>query len=134
MVRDNIDFTVADATSGQDLTRVALIQIILDIESEDHQMLPIKVLRQLIQFYGDRVEPILSHYLERPMNAFLHHHTDAEETREASLDSIRGQGPDIVANQHKASGTESEGIRAALDMLRRKIDRLDRSDQSKLDS
>ena len=33
MVKDNIDFRVVDATNGQDITRVTLVQIILEIES-----------------------------------------------------------------------------------------------------
>ena len=59
MVKNNIDFRVVDVTSGQDLTRVILIQIILDIETAGHKLLPIGVLQQLIRFYGDRMEPIL---------------------------------------------------------------------------
>ena len=31
MVKDNIDFRVVDATNGQDITRVTLVQIILEI-------------------------------------------------------------------------------------------------------
>ena len=89
MVKDDVDFRVVDVTSGQDLTRITLVQIILDIESEGHEMLPIGVLRQLIRFYGDRMEPILSRYLERTMNAFLNQKNQAEDALGASLDSIR---------------------------------------------
>jgi polyhydroxyalkanoate synthesis repressor PhaR len=55
MVKNNIDFRVVDATNGQDITRVPLIQIILEIESESHGLLPVSVLRQLIQVYSDRM-------------------------------------------------------------------------------
>ena len=60
MVKDNIDFRVVDTTNGQDITRVTLVQVILEIESEGRGLLPISVLRQLIQVYGDCLEPILS--------------------------------------------------------------------------
>lgn len=120
MVKDDIDFRVVDVTSGQDLTRITLVQIILDIESEGHEMLPIGVLRQLIRFYGDRMEPILSRYLERTMNAFLNQKNQAEDALGASLDSIR-------------SGAEAEGsdhlrlIRDEFDQLKAKLDRLEAS-------
>ena len=114
MVKDDVDFRVVDVTSGQDLTRITLVQIILDIESEGHEMLPIGVLRQLIRFYGDRMEPILSRYLERTMNAFLNQKNQAEDALGASLDSIR-------------SGAEAEGsdhlrlIRDEFDQLKAKL-------------
>ena len=120
MVKDDVDFRVVDVTSGQDLTRITLVQIILDIESEGHEMLPIGVLRQLIRFYGDRMEPILSRYLERTMNAFLNQKNQAEDALGASLDSIR-------------SGAEAEGsdhlrlIRDEFDQLKAKLDRLEAS-------
>jgi polyhydroxyalkanoate synthesis repressor PhaR len=120
MVKADIDFRVVDVASGQDLTRFTLVQIILDIESEGHQMLPIGVLRQLIHFYGDRMEPILSRYLERTMNAFLNHQNRAEDALGASLDSIR-------------SGAEADGpdrlrlIRDEFDQLKAKLDRLEAS-------
>ena len=34
MVKDNIDFRVVDVTNGHDITRVTLVQVILEIESE----------------------------------------------------------------------------------------------------
>ena len=120
MVKADINFRVVDVASGQDLTRLTLVQIILDIESEGHEMLPIGVLRQLIRFYGDRMEPILSRYLERTMNAFLNHQNRAEDALGASLDSIR-------------SGAEAEGndhlrlIRDEFDQLKAKLDRLEAS-------
>tara|TARA_Y100000991_G_scaffold181791_1_gene144779 strand:- start:92 stop:487 length:396 start_codon:yes stop_codon:yes gene_type:complete len=88
MVKDNIDFRVVNATNGQDITRVTLVQVILEIESEGRGLLPIRVLRQLIQVYGDRLEPILSRYLERTMDAFFNHQSSAEDTLGASLDNI----------------------------------------------
>ena len=60
MVKDNINFRVVDAANGQDTNRITLVQIILEIELESPRSPPIRVLRQLIQVYGDRMEPIVS--------------------------------------------------------------------------
>jgi len=117
MVKNHIEFKVIDIASGADLTRFTLVQIILDIESEGHKMLPIGVLRQLICFYGDRMEPILSRYLERAMNAFLTHQTRAEDALGASLDSIR-------SDADKDTPDHLRLIRDEFDQLKAKLDRL----------
>ena len=54
MVKNSLDFRVVDAKNGQDLTRFTLVQIILEIESEGHKLLPIGVLQQLIPGDGLR--------------------------------------------------------------------------------
>lgn len=118
MVKNNIDFQVIDATNGQDLTRFTLVQIILEIESAGHRLLPIAVLQQLIRFYGDRMEPILSRYLERSMNAFLAHQGHAEDVLGASLDNIRSSGTASPDND------PLRVIRDEFDQLKAKLDRL----------
>ena len=117
MVKKNIDFRVIDVKSGHDLTRFTLIQIILEIESEGHRLLPIGVLQQIIRFYGDRMEPILSRYLERTMEAFLDHKGRAEDALGASLDNIRS-GANSRTEDHLQS------IRDDFDLLKAKLDRL----------
>jgi polyhydroxyalkanoate synthesis repressor PhaR len=117
MVKDGVDFQVVDTASGQDLTRFTLVQIILDIESEGHKMLPVGVLRQLICFYGDRMEPILSRYLERTMNAFLNHQARAEDALGASLDSIRSDAESDRPDHLRLIRDEFDQLRAKLDKL-----------------
>ena len=49
MVRDEVDFLVLDAKSGEDITHQILAQIILDQESSgDAHLLPVSFLRDLI--------------------------------------------------------------------------------------
>lgn len=130
MVRGNIDFHIEDARTGQDLTRVTLIQIILDIETDGHDMLPVMVLRQLIQAYGERTEPILSRYLERVMIAFLRHQRSAEDALDASLDDIHGtvQGQENDAPAQalpvKDAGNSASiaALRAEFALLKAKMD------------
>jgi polyhydroxyalkanoate synthesis repressor PhaR len=117
MVKADIEFQVLDTATGQDLTRFTLIQIILDIESEGHKMLPIGMLRQLICFYGDRMEPILSRYLERTMDAFLSQQAQAEEALGATLDSIRGDAELEKPNHIRLIRDEFDQLKAKLDKL-----------------
>ncbi|MEO0410917.1 MAG: polyhydroxyalkanoate synthesis repressor PhaR [Pseudomonadota bacterium] len=70
MVKDERDFQVVDAKSGQDLTRSVLTQIIVDEESKGETLLPLSFLRQLIAFYGGGMDTLVPHYLEQSMAAF----------------------------------------------------------------
>jgi polyhydroxyalkanoate synthesis repressor PhaR len=71
MVRDNRDFKVVDAKTGEDITRSVLTQIIVEEESRGGQtMLPVNFLRQLISLYGDSVQNMVPQYLEASMDAF----------------------------------------------------------------
>ena len=117
MVKNQIDFRVVDVTNGQDLTRFTLVQIILEIESEGQRLLPIGVLQQLIRFYGDRMEPILSRYLERTMDAFLNHQGRAEDALGASLDNIRSKANTPNEDHLQLIRTEFDQLKAKLDGL-----------------
>ncbi|MDA0702387.1 MAG: polyhydroxyalkanoate synthesis repressor PhaR [Proteobacteria bacterium] len=72
MVKDELDFVVYDAKSGDDITRSVLTQIIVEEENKGTNLLPIGFLRQLIQFYGDSLQGLLPRYLEQSMSAFIH--------------------------------------------------------------
>src|SRR5262245_1201053 len=63
---------VVDSRSGHDLTRAVLLQIIAEQEAEGHEpLLTNKVLEQVIRFYGDSMQGVLSRYLEQSMFTFL---------------------------------------------------------------
>ncbi|MBE9557777.1 MAG: polyhydroxyalkanoate synthesis repressor PhaR [Proteobacteria bacterium] len=71
MVKDDIDFAVYDAKTGEDITRSVLTQIIVEEESKGDNLLPIGFLRQLIGFYGDSVQKfMLPQYLDFMMQSF----------------------------------------------------------------
>lgn len=71
MVKENREFVVYDAKTGEDLTRSVMTQIIVDQEAKEGQsMLPTNFLRQLISFYGDSLQGLMPNYLEQAINAF----------------------------------------------------------------
>ncbi|MBL8547598.1 MAG: polyhydroxyalkanoate synthesis repressor PhaR [Hyphomonadaceae bacterium] len=70
MVRENTDFIVLDAKTGDDITRSVLTQIIFEQESKGQSMLPVQFLRRLIRFYGDQMQGFLPPYLEMSMESF----------------------------------------------------------------
>lgn len=71
MVRQGVDFIVRDAKSGEDITRKVLTQIIFEEEGRGQNLLPIQFLRQLIGFYGDRMQAFLPSFLELSLDSFI---------------------------------------------------------------
>jgi polyhydroxyalkanoate synthesis repressor PhaR len=70
MVRDNVEFQVLDAKTGDDITHSILTQIIMDEEANGGQMLPVSFLRQLIGMYGNSMQALMPSYLEASMANF----------------------------------------------------------------
>jgi polyhydroxyalkanoate synthesis repressor PhaR len=70
MVRENVEFQVLDAKSGDDITHSILTQIIMDEEANGGQMLPVSFLRQLIGMYGNSMQTFMPSYLEASMENF----------------------------------------------------------------
>lgn len=71
MVREGVDFVVYDAKGGEDITRKVLTQIIFEEEGRGQNLLPIQFLRQLIGFYGDRMQAFLPSFLELSLDSFI---------------------------------------------------------------
>jgi polyhydroxyalkanoate synthesis repressor PhaR len=90
MVKDNVDFAVLDAKSGEDITRSVLTQIIVEEEAKGQNLLPINFLRQLISFYGDNLQILVPRYLEHTMEYFAN---NQEQMRNYMRDTFGGMFP-----------------------------------------
>lgn len=86
MVKEGADFVVYDAKSGEDITRSVLTQIIFEEESKGANLLPIRFLRQLIGYYGDRLETLVPSFLEMSMEAFAHNQEEMREKLSSTFD------------------------------------------------
>jgi len=71
MVKENSDFIVYDAKSGEDLTRQVLTQIIFEQESRGQSLLPIEFMRNLIGFYDNGLKDFMPAYLDTSMQTFM---------------------------------------------------------------
>jgi polyhydroxyalkanoate synthesis repressor PhaR len=90
MIKDNEEFVVVDAKTGEDLTRSVLTQIIVEQEAKGQNLLPIKFLRQIIGFYGDSLGGVLPRYLEQSMEAFAQ---NEQSMRDAMQHAFKGFFP-----------------------------------------
>ena len=66
MVKDDIDFIVNDAKTGEDITHQVLTQIIVEEEGKGRNLLPTSFLRQLISFYGDSLQAFVPRNAQYP--------------------------------------------------------------------
>ena len=62
---------VVDETSGEDLTRATLLQIISSEELFGRPVLSDQLLEAIIRFYGNPVQEMLTRYLEQSIGALL---------------------------------------------------------------
>ncbi|MEL7446372.1 MAG: polyhydroxyalkanoate synthesis repressor PhaR [Pseudomonadota bacterium] len=85
MVRDNVEFQVLDAKSGDDITHSILTQIIMDEEANGEQMLPVSFLRQLIGMYGNSMQAMMPSYLEASMENFRENQSKIREAFEKGM-------------------------------------------------
>ncbi len=85
MVRDNVEFQVLDAKSGEDITHSILTQIIMDEEANGEQMLPVSFLRQLISMYGNSMQAMMPSYLEASMTNFRENQSKIREAFEKGI-------------------------------------------------
>ena len=111
MVRQNRDFVVFDAKTGDDITRSVLTQIIVEEETKGRNMLPTMFLRQLIGFYGDSMQGLVPRYLEQMMAQF----SRQQQTLAASLMGSAATEPPVAREEDYLE--EIRTLRAEVDRL-----------------
>jgi polyhydroxyalkanoate synthesis repressor PhaR len=86
MVRENVEFQVLDAKTGDDITHQILTQIIMDEEANGgQQMLPVSFLRQLIGMYGNSMQALMPSYHEASMANFRDNQSKIREAFEKGI-------------------------------------------------
>ena len=138
MVREGREFEVVDAKTGEDITRQVLTQIIVDEESRGSTMLPLNFLKQLIGLYGNSMQNFVPQYLEAAMDAFQRNQSAARDAfggnvfadiakrNMAMFEDATQAFSGKAKSEPKASDSEVEQLKAELDALRAKVDKLSR--------
>jgi len=105
LVRENVNFIVQDAKTGDDLTRPVLMQIILEQETAGAKMLPTELLRSLIKYYDTDMHQSFSQYLGKTMEAFTQNQNDF-------IKNIQGFG-----SLEKIQEQQKEWFKSAMEMM-----------------
>ena len=138
MVREEREFEVVDAKSGEDITRQVLTQIIVDEEARGATMLPINFLKQLIGLYGNSMQSFVPQYLEAAMDSFQRNQNavrdaftgnvfaDLTKRNMAMFEDASRAFSAKSRPEEKRSASEVDELRSALAELQAKVDRLSR--------
>ena len=88
MIVDGIDIQIVEDTTGDDITRALLLQIIVEQEHSGGQpILTERLLAQLIRFYGNPMQDMMAEYLQKSASTFV------DQQR-----SVQTQMQDMLAN------------------------------------
>lgn len=145
MTRENVEFEVVDAKSGDDITHSILTQIIMDEEASGRQMLPVSFLRDLIAMYGNSMQSMMPQYLEASMKNFRANQVKIQEAlregisanpiakiHETNMAVMRAVGEAILPGTkdqdekpHPTSdNTEIDALKAQMAEMQKKLDEL----------
>ena len=114
MVKEDINFAVEDAKTGEDITRSVLTQIIVEEEGKGQNLLPISFLRQLISFYGHGMQGMVPAYLEQMMSAFA---ANQEQMAQYMQTAMGGRFPYPIGNLEEMGKANMEMLQRTMKMF-----------------
>ncbi len=68
LVLDGVEFVVTDVTTGNDITRQVLLQVIAEQELGGQPMFTTEILSQMIRFYGGAFQNVFTDYLSKTVS------------------------------------------------------------------
>jgi len=86
LVLKNVDFTVVDANTNEDLTRSTLLQIILEQENSGDSIFTTEILSKMIRFYDESVQNVFASYLDQSVNLFVEQQHRIQKQAQEMLD------------------------------------------------
>lgn len=113
MIVEGADIQIIEDTSGDDITRPLLLQIIVEQEQNGGQPILTEVLlSQLIRFYGNPMQGMMADYLQKSVSTFVKQQSTVQEQMQNMLsntpiDTMR----DLMAQNMKTWDVVLKGTR-----------------------
>lgn len=86
MIVDGADIQIIEDTTGDDITRPLLLQIIVEQEQTNGQpILTELLLAQLIRFYGNPMQGMMAEYLQKSVSTFLSQQNTVQKQMQTML-------------------------------------------------
>jgi len=121
LIRNGEDVRVVDATSGEDLTRVILTQIIVEDAKGQPNGLPLELLRQLIVASDRAGQEFIMWYLKSAFDAYR----NVQSTVEARLSDVRSAALAPLSMMRNILGAGSSAPEDELESLRHRVAELE---------
>ena len=80
LVLNEVEFSVKDVKSDEDLTRTILLQIISEQEHDGEPFFSTELLTQIIRSYGDSLQSIAGDYIQKSMELFVEQQRQFQES------------------------------------------------------
>ncbi len=88
LVAGGEDVVVIDDTTGEDITRSILLQVIAEQEQGGRPILSAEMLRHIIRFYGNPLQELMGGYLERSLDVFMKQQKGLQEQIQKSMGAL----------------------------------------------
>lgn len=88
LIVEGTDVRIVDDTSGEDITRSLLLQIIADQEQGGRPMLSADFLMRVIRLYGNPMQEMMGAYLAKSFDAFTAQQSALQEQMRSTLASM----------------------------------------------
>ena len=85
LIRDGHDVQIIDDTSGEDITRALLLQIIAEQEQGGQPLLDSDFLARIIRLYGDPMQDVMRQFLLRSFDTFIAQQTQLQDQLRAAM-------------------------------------------------
>ncbi|MEM6998456.1 MAG: polyhydroxyalkanoate synthesis repressor PhaR [Pseudomonadota bacterium] len=85
LVIENKEFIVKDVKSEEDLTRMILLQIIIEQEDDGEPLFTTQALSHIIRFYGDSVQSVAGDYIQKSIDLFVSQQKQIQEQFQSAV-------------------------------------------------
>ncbi len=97
------DVQIVDETSGEDITRTVLLQVISEQEQGGRPMLDAALLMRIIRLYGNPAQDLMGEYLVKSFDAFMLQQSRLQEQMRAAMAATPfADLSDLMKNNMKA--------------------------------
>lgn len=111
LIVDGHDVRIIDDTSGEDLTRNLLLQIVAEQEQGGQPILDAQLLTGIIRLYGGPMQNLMAEYLLKSFQAFTtQQHEFQEQMRAAMQATPMAAMQELAANNMKAWQTMQDAM------------------------
>lgn len=85
LITSGHDVRIVDDTSGEDITRTVLLQIISEQEQGGRPVLDAELLTRIIRLYGNPAQDLMGEYLLKSFDAFMSQQSRLQEQMRAAM-------------------------------------------------
>lgn len=100
------DVVVVDDTSGDDITRSVMLQIITEQEQGGRPILSAEMLKYIIRFYGNPMQDFMARYLEQSLETFMNQQRSLQEQFDKAMSTAPLEAMQSMAQQNLETWTK----------------------------